>query len=125
MRRITLTVFLIAPEVLHAGHDVIAVDVLCRHKRLPEDSSASAAHVVVVYAHVHLPRHVVREVDLIGGITHSHLVQPSVGQADGGLGGLYVEGGVLGLMGEHTAGFPRGVDTVLDALPPVSRRRSS
>ena len=76
-------------------------------------------HLVVVNSHVHLPSEVVREVELVGGVTHGELVKPAVAQADGGLGGHDLEGGVLGLVGEQAVLLELRLRHVLDALEHV------
>ena len=74
--QLQLTVFLLSTNGLHPVHDGLATFVDSRHQRLAEDTLSMEAQVVVLDGKVHLPCHVVREVELVGGAARRNLVEP-------------------------------------------------
>ena len=134
-----------AADGLHALHDGLAILVDRRDRGLAEDTlgggNDDAANTgdrgvgVAVDGKIHLPGHVVGEIDLVGRVPHGHLVELAVGEADGGRRGNDLEGGVLGLVGEEAAlidaavvacdgrAARQGVGDVLGALCGVGRCR--
>ena len=74
--KLQLTVFLLSANGLHPFHDGLATFVDSRHQRLAEDTLRLEAQVVVLDSKVHLPCHVVREVELVGGVARRNLVEP-------------------------------------------------
>ena len=117
-----LTVFLRPANGGHALHDGGTVFIKSRHKRLAEDASCVEANVTLIYGKVHLPGQVVREVELVGGIAHGKLVQPSMAQANRGCRRHNLEGGVLRLVVEKASSvYCRSVRHVLDTFHRVGR----
>lgn len=93
----------------------VAID--SRHKRLAKDACGLGGKVVVVDRKVHLPCHVFRHVELVGGVADRELVEPTVRQADSAQRCSDLEGRVFRFMAEQAAlATRRRVSHVLCAL---------
>ena len=121
MRATNLQFFLHPADASHANHDHIPVHVPRRDQGLAENVVGVVVDVGMLDPNVHLPGHVVREVDRVSRVSHSELVQLAVTETNLRRRGNDPEGRVLRLMREQAAGNSRGVGAIFGAVRHVCR----